>query len=71
MSNTQNKMGHIVGYDELSSYTGISQRTLARAVKIGLLPVTRINRKVIIFREEDVIVWFANRVKAHADGSDQ
>ncbi len=71
MSITQGEMRTIIGLGELSQYTGINQRTLARAVKVGLLPVTRVSRKTLVFREEDVIAWFANRIKAQSGGSNR
>lgn len=71
MSITQGEMRTIIGLGELSRYTGINQRTLARAVKVGLLPVTRVSRKTLVFREEDVIQWFANRIKSQSGGSNR
>lgn len=67
----QGEMRTIIGLGQLSLFTGINQRTLARAVKVGLLPVTRVSRKTLVFREEDVIQWFANRIKAQSGGSNR
>lgn len=55
----------IIGLGELSRLTGITKTTLRRQIQLGLLRCTRVNKRVLLFRQSDVRAWLeslSNRI---------
>lgn len=60
-----NKARRLLSRDEVEQEYGLSKRVLAEAAVRGDgPPMVRVNRKVILYRREDLEAWIAARIVA-------